>query len=72
MSKEESDEEDFTPEQKATILSFFDECSVQELSFVPGCSVKKAEKILSLRLFYSWNDLVSVTLTNQLAHMLTR
>ena len=42
-----------------TILSFFNDCSVQELGSVPGLSVKKAEKIIKMRPFDSWNDLVS-------------
>ena len=40
------------------MLSFFNDCSVQELASVPGLSSKKAAKIIQMRPFDSWNDLV--------------
>ena len=54
-------EDEFTDEEMVTILSFFNDCSVQELGSVPGLSAKKAEKIIRMRPFDSWNDLVSNT-----------
>ena len=41
-----------------TILSFFNDCSVQELASVPSLSSKKAQTIFKMRPFDSWNDLV--------------
>ena len=55
---DESDEEDFSEEEMVTILSFFNDCSLQELTSVPTLSAKKAEKIIKMRPFDSWNDLV--------------
>ena len=59
----DTDENEFTAEQKALLLSFFGECSVQELSSVPGCSINKAQKILGMRVFHSWDDLVNMEIT---------
>lgn len=56
---DESDEEDLNEEETVTILSFFNDCSLQELTSVPTMSAKKAEKIIKMRPFDSWNDLVS-------------
>ncbi|XP_078375262.1 SWI/SNF-related matrix-associated actin-dependent regulator of chromatin subfamily A containing DEAD/H box 1-like isoform X2 [Oculina patagonica] len=56
---DDSEDEDFNEEEMVTILSFFNDCSVQELSSVPGLSAKKAEKIIKMRPFDSWDDLVS-------------
>ena len=42
-----------------TILSFFNDCSIHELAAVPSLSVKKAEKIIKMRPFDSWDDFVS-------------
>jgi len=55
---DESDEEDLSAEEMITILSFFNDCSLQELTSVPTLSAKKAEKIIKMRPFDSWNDLV--------------
>ena len=55
----ESEDEDFNDEEMVTILSFFNDCSVQELTSVPRLSAKKAERIIQMRPFDSWNDLVS-------------
>ena len=44
------------------ILSFFNDCSLQELTSVPTMSAKKAEKIIKMRPFDSWNDLVRMLL----------
>ena len=56
---DDSEDETFDNEEMVTIVSFFNDCSVQELGSVPGLSAKKAEKIINMRPFDSWNDLVS-------------
>lgn len=45
--------------EREKILSFFDEATADELSATPGCSKKRAEIIISLRPFNTWNKLVS-------------
>ncbi|XP_067087110.1 SWI/SNF-related matrix-associated actin-dependent regulator of chromatin subfamily A containing DEAD/H box 1A-like [Osmerus mordax] len=45
---------------KSQILRFFREASVDELSLISGCSVKKAQKIVELRPFDSWQSLSEV------------
>lgn len=55
---EESEDEDLNEEEMVTILSFFNDCSLQELTSVPTLSAKKAEKIIKMRPFDSWSDLV--------------
>uniref|UniRef100_A0A8C7J0L0 DNA helicase n=1 Tax=Oncorhynchus kisutch TaxID=8019 RepID=A0A8C7J0L0_ONCKI len=60
----EDDELDFVAEDAGTstlkgqILSFFQEASLDELSLIAGCSLKKAQKIVELRPFAVWQDLV--------------
>lgn len=59
---EDSDEElntkgDIT-DIKTEIVKFFQTASVDEMSLISGCSVKKAQKILELRPFDSWRSLV--------------
>lgn len=55
----DSDREDnVNPKLKTQILEFFQEASVDELSLIAGCSVKKAHKIVELRPFKTWEDLV--------------
>ncbi|KAM8759982.1 SWI/SNF-related matrix-associated actin-dependent regulator of chromatin subfamily A containing DEAD/H box 1A [Acanthopagrus schlegelii] len=44
---------------KKGIINFFQNASIDELSLIAGCSVKKAQKILELRPFDSWQSLVS-------------
>lgn len=56
---DDSEDEAFSNVEMVSILSFFNDSSVQELGSVPGLSVKKAEKIIKMRPFDSWNDLVS-------------
>ncbi|XP_036382651.1 SWI/SNF-related matrix-associated actin-dependent regulator of chromatin subfamily A containing DEAD/H box 1A [Megalops cyprinoides] len=54
----DSDSEDgVSPEMRARILGFFQEASVDELSLIGGCSVKKAQKIAELRPYNTWQDL---------------
>ena len=55
----DSEDESYNNEEMVTILSFFNDCTVQELGAVPGLSAKKAEKIIKMRPFDSWEELVS-------------
>lgn len=43
---------------KKEILAFFQDASLDELSLMSGCSIKKAQKIVELRPFKSWKSLV--------------
>lgn len=43
---------------KTEIVKFFQTASVDEMSLISGCSVKKAQKVLELRPFHSWKCLV--------------
>lgn len=45
-------------EVKREILAFFQDASLDELSLMSGCSIKKAQKIVELRPFKSWKTLV--------------
>lgn len=45
---------------KKEILAFFQDASLDELSLMSGCSIKKAQKIVELRPFKSWKSLVDV------------
>ncbi|CAL8331164.1 unnamed protein product [Arctogadus glacialis] len=45
---------------KDQILKFFQEASLDELSLMSGCSVKKAQKIVELRPFDSWQTLKEI------------
>ncbi|XP_029961181.1 SWI/SNF-related matrix-associated actin-dependent regulator of chromatin subfamily A containing DEAD/H box 1A [Salarias fasciatus] len=47
-------------EVKKEIVTFFQEASLDELSLISGCSVKKAQKIVELRPFDSWQSLLEV------------
>ncbi|XP_023250777.1 SWI/SNF-related matrix-associated actin-dependent regulator of chromatin subfamily A containing DEAD/H box 1 [Seriola lalandi dorsalis] len=47
-------------EIKKEILTFFQDASIDELSLIAGCSVKKAQKIVELRPYDSWKSLVAV------------
>lgn len=46
-------------ELKNEIVTFFQTASIDELSLISGCSVKKAQRIVELRPFDSWQSLVS-------------
>lgn len=46
-----------TPARSA-VLSFFQDCTLEELLNVPGCSKKKAEAVIGYRPFEGWADLV--------------
>lgn len=55
----DSDQSDETLSKlKSEILSFFQTASVDELTLIAGCSLKKAQKITELRPFKRWKDLV--------------
>lgn len=55
----DSDQSDETlTKVKSEILSFFQTASVDELTLIGGCSLKKAQKISELRPYKTWNDLV--------------
>ncbi|KAM4745184.1 SWI/SNF-related matrix-associated actin-dependent regulator of chromatin subfamily A containing DEAD/H box 1A [Anableps anableps] len=45
---------------KEEILAFFQDASIDELSLIAGCSVKKAQRIVELRPFDSWESLWDV------------
>lgn len=57
-SDEEMNTKDGTTEIKTEIVKFFQTASVDEMSLISGCSVKKAQKIVELRPFDSWRSLV--------------
>ncbi|XP_057177872.1 SWI/SNF-related matrix-associated actin-dependent regulator of chromatin subfamily A containing DEAD/H box 1b isoform X3 [Triplophysa rosa] len=42
---------------KSEILGFFQTASVDELTLIAGCSLKKAQKIIELRPYKTWKDL---------------
>lgn len=43
---------------KGQIVQFFEEASLDELSLISGCSLKKAQKVMELRPFGGWRNLV--------------
>jgi len=43
---------------KGQIVQFFKEASLDELSLISGCSLKKAQKVVELRPFGGWRNLV--------------
>lgn len=61
---EDSDEELSATEGmtgiKTEVVKFFQTASVDEMSLISGCSVKKAQKIVELRPFDSWRSLVRI------------
>ncbi|XP_026199970.1 SWI/SNF-related matrix-associated actin-dependent regulator of chromatin subfamily A containing DEAD/H box 1A [Anabas testudineus] len=59
-SDDELDSKGGMTELKKEILSFFQEASIDELTLISGCSVKKAQKIVELRPFDSWQSLAEV------------
>ncbi|XP_053556145.1 SWI/SNF-related matrix-associated actin-dependent regulator of chromatin subfamily A containing DEAD/H box 1 [Bombina bombina] len=52
-----SGEETMEEEYKAKILSYLQDASLDELSLIHQCSLKKAQKITELRPFNSWESL---------------
>ncbi|XP_071339280.1 SWI/SNF-related matrix-associated actin-dependent regulator of chromatin subfamily A containing DEAD/H box 1A [Trachinotus anak] len=59
-SDDELDNNGSMTELKKEILAFFQGASIDELSLIAGCSVKKAQKIVELRPFDSWKSLGEV------------
>ncbi|XP_059193202.1 SWI/SNF-related matrix-associated actin-dependent regulator of chromatin subfamily A containing DEAD/H box 1A [Centropristis striata] len=59
-SDEELDTKGGMTDLKKQILSFFQDASIDELSLIAGCSVKKAQKIVELRPFDEWQSLLDV------------
>ncbi|GAA6223180.1 SWI/SNF-related matrix-associated actin-dependent regulator of chromatin subfamily A containing DEAD/H box 1 [Lates japonicus] len=59
-SDDELDSKGGMTEIKKEILAFFQDASIDELSLIAGCSVKKAQKIVELRPFDSWESLIEV------------
>uniref|UniRef100_UPI0037E70398 SWI/SNF-related matrix-associated actin-dependent regulator of chromatin subfamily A containing DEAD/H box 1A n=1 Tax=Semicossyphus pulcher TaxID=241346 RepID=UPI0037E70398 len=59
-SDEELDPKGGMTELKKEIFTFFQDASLDELSLIAGCSLKKAMKITELRPFNSWQGLVDV------------
>ncbi|CAL1534122.1 unnamed protein product [Lymnaea stagnalis] len=60
-SGDSSDSEDLDNRSKSetdNFLQFFQEATIEELTAMPGCSKKKAEAIMSLRPFKSWQHLI--------------
>ncbi|XP_056013599.1 SWI/SNF-related matrix-associated actin-dependent regulator of chromatin subfamily A containing DEAD/H box 1-like isoform X2 [Ostrea edulis] len=51
--------------EREKILTFFDEATIDELSATPGCSKKRAEVIMSLRPFKTWNKLTTEFCNNK-------
>ncbi|CAG2252996.1 SMARCAD1 [Mytilus edulis] len=66
-SEDSIDEEDTG--QRAVILAFFDDASLEQLSTMPGVSKRKAEIIEGLKPFKTWDKLVkSFTTTKGLSY----
>ncbi|CAG5923815.1 unnamed protein product [Menidia menidia] len=59
-SDDELEDEDAMTGAKKEMLGFFQDASIDELSLISGCSVKKAQKIVELRPFESWSSLWEV------------
>lgn len=56
---EDSEVETAEQTEQNIIQSFFDDATLEELMGIPGCSKKKAEIIISLRPFKTYDNLVS-------------
>uniref|UniRef100_A0A8C1VK27 DNA helicase n=1 Tax=Cyprinus carpio TaxID=7962 RepID=A0A8C1VK27_CYPCA len=50
------DEDSISGNLQDKIIQFLQEASLDELSLISGCSIKKAQKIISLRPFNTWKD----------------
>ncbi|XP_054466432.1 SWI/SNF-related matrix-associated actin-dependent regulator of chromatin subfamily A containing DEAD/H box 1A [Anoplopoma fimbria] len=59
-SDEELDCKGGMTDLKKEMLAFFRDASIDELSLIAGCSVKKAQKIVELRPFDDWQSLINV------------
>ena len=51
-------DEGYSDKQKQSILEFLNSCTEEEACDMPGCSVTKARRIVSLQPFDCWEDLV--------------
>ncbi|XP_040183833.1 SWI/SNF-related matrix-associated actin-dependent regulator of chromatin subfamily A containing DEAD/H box 1 [Rana temporaria] len=54
-----SSDEIMEEEHKTKIVSFLQDASLDELSLIPQCSLKKAQRITELRPFNSWDSLLN-------------
>lgn len=54
------DEDSISGNLQDKIIQFLQEASLDELSLISGCSIKKAQKIISLRPFNTWKDVVRI------------
>ncbi|KAF1389259.1 hypothetical protein PFLUV_G00071590 [Perca fluviatilis] len=59
-SDDELDSNGGMTDLKKEILKFFQDATIDELSLIAGCSVKKAQKIVELRPFDGWQSLIDV------------
>ncbi|XP_068560062.1 SWI/SNF-related matrix-associated actin-dependent regulator of chromatin subfamily A containing DEAD/H box 1A [Cebidichthys violaceus] len=59
-SDEELDPKGAMTDLKKEMLSFFRDSSIDDLTLIAGCSVKKAQKIVQLRPFNGWQSLLNV------------
>ncbi|XP_050973312.1 LOW QUALITY PROTEIN: SWI/SNF-related matrix-associated actin-dependent regulator of chromatin subfamily A containing DEAD/H box 1A [Labeo rohita] len=50
------DEDSISTNLQDKIIQFLQEASLDELALISGCSIKKAQKIISLRPFNTWKD----------------
>uniref|UniRef100_A0A672LIT2 DNA helicase n=1 Tax=Sinocyclocheilus grahami TaxID=75366 RepID=A0A672LIT2_SINGR len=50
------DEDSISGNLQDKIIQFLQEASLDELALISGCSIKKAQKIISLRPFKTWKD----------------
>lgn len=57
-SDDEIDVEKGKPDLREEILTFFQNGTIDELSLIAGCSVKKAQRIVELRPYKTWESLV--------------
>uniref|UniRef100_A0A8B9HIJ6 SWI/SNF-related matrix-associated actin-dependent regulator of chromatin subfamily A containing DEAD/H box 1 n=1 Tax=Astyanax mexicanus TaxID=7994 RepID=A0A8B9HIJ6_ASTMX len=59
----DSDAEDysFDDKTKEQVLKFLQEASLDELALISGCSLKKAQKIIEMRPYKRWQDLVRIS-----------
>lgn len=54
------DEDSVSSSLQDKIIQFLQEASLDELALISGCSIKKAQKIISLRPFNTWKDVVRI------------
>ncbi|KAI5622617.1 sWI/SNF-related matrix-associated actin-dependent regulator of chromatin subfamily A containing DEAD/H box 1B [Silurus asotus] len=60
MDSDSDEADEKLPRLKAQILVFFQKATVDELTLIAGCSLKKAQKIIELRPYKTWSDLDEV------------